>query len=298
MLNDEDEHLHVPKKVPLWRESWYFNLMDPKNRIFSVSTMGYMPTEGESHYFSTLYVDDTLYTHINYQKLKSEDDIKENPSDGYQSFTILKEHKEWEIQLQKRNFQLNYVWTGRFPVYEYPGGWQIPGILEQQHYEQSGIVKGTITFKDGTVREIDGFGHRDHSWGLRNWVNIDEWYWTSVQFENGDLALNCWLNIVNKKHYVHGFLSSEKQNIPLKKIEVQTQFQADNPKNPKSADFILTDKNGKTYELTAETIYLITLPQSSKEGTCYIYETISKFEMDNQIGYGVAEYLKSLKKKN
>jgi len=298
MLNDRDEHLHTPKKVPLWRESYYFNLMDPKNKIFSVSTMGYMPTEGESHFFSTLYVDDNLYTHINYQKLKNVSEIKENPSDGAQSFTILKELKEWKIQLKKRNFQLDYVWTGRFPVYEYPGGWQISGVLEQQHYEQSGKVKGAVTFKDGTIRKIEGFGHRDHSWGLRNWVKIDEWYWTSVQFENGELALNCWLNVVNGRHYTHGFLSSAKQNIPITKIEVQTQFQADNPQNPKSAIFLLTDKNGKTYELTAETVHLITLPQSSKEGTCYIYETISKFEMNGQIGYGVAEYLKSIKKKN
>jgi len=297
MLNDKDEHLHVPKNVPLWRESWYFNLMDPKNNIFSVSTMGYMPTECESHYFSILYIDNILYTHINYQKLKSAKDIKENPSDGYQSFTILKEHKEWAIQLQKRNFQLDYIWTGRFPVYEYPGGWRIPGILEQQHYEQSGFVKGTITLKDGSIREIDGFGHRDHSWGIRNWVNIDEWYWTSVQFVNGELALNCWLNNVKGKHFVHGFLSSANQNIPLKKIEIQTQFQVDNLNQPKFADFLLTDNQENQYNLTAETLYLISLPQSSKEGTSYIYETISKFEMNGETGYGVAEYLKSIKKK-
>jgi len=296
MLNDKDEHLHAPKKVPLWRESYYFNVMDPKNKIFSVSTMGYMPTEGDSHFFSTLYVDDKLYTHINYQKLKSEDDLKENPSDGTQSFMIVKDLKEWKIRLKKRNFQLDYLWTGRFPVYEYPDGWRISGVLEQQHYEQSGKVLGAVTFKDGTVRKIEGFGHRDHSWGLRNWVKIDEWYWTSVQFENGEQALNCWLNVVNKKHYIHGFISSAWENIPITKIDVQTQYQADNPQNPKSATFRLTDKKGNRHELTAETIHLITLPQSSKEGTCSIYETISKFEMDGQSGYGVAEYLKSVKK--
>ncbi|MDD1779395.1 MAG: hypothetical protein LUQ65_14630 [Candidatus Helarchaeota archaeon] len=296
MLNDKDEHLHTPKKVPLWRESYYFNVMDPKNKIFSVSTMGYMPTEGDSHFFSTLYVDDKLYTHINYQKLKSANDFAENPSDGSQSFMIVKDLKEWKIRLKKRNFQLDYIWTGRFPVYEYPGGWQISGVLEQQHYEQSGKVLGAVTFKDGTVRKIEGLGHRDHSWGLRNWVKINEWYWTSVQFENGEQALNCWLNVVNKKHYVHGFISSTKENIPITKIDVQTQYQADNPANPKSATFQLTDKKGNRHELTAETVHLMTLPQSSKEGTCYIYETISKFEMDGQTGYGVAEYLKSVRK--
>jgi len=293
MVTGKDEYLHPPKKIPLWRDSYYFNVMDPQNKVFSVSTMGYMPFESDSHYFSVLYVDDKLYTHINYQKLKNERDYKEDPSDGYQSFTLLKEFHDWKIELKKRNFQMDYLWRGRFPVYEYPGGWQVPGVLEQQHYEQSGLVEGKITFKDGNMRRINGFGHRDHSWGLRAWVKIDEWYWTSVQFINGKSAMNCWLNIVNNKHYGHGFFSSANENVPITSINVETKFQTANPRNPQSAKFELTDISGKKYELKAETMYLMTLPQSSKEGTCYIYETISKFELDGEIGYGVAEYLKS-----
>jgi hypothetical protein len=293
MISEADEHLHVPEKKPLWRESYYFNVMDPKNNIFSVSTMGYMPSEGESHYFSTLYVDGKLYTHINYKKLRDESSLKENPSDGHQSFTILKENREWGINIVKRQFQLEYTWTGRFPVYEYPGGWQIPTILEQQHYEQSGLVKGKVTFKDGTEREIAGFGHRDHSWGVRDWINIDEWYWTSVQFDNGDLALNSWLNVVGENQYVHGFLSRADGNIPITGIQAETKFQKENPQSPQSAIFSLSDGNGNEYQLEAETVYVITLPQTSEAGTCYIYETISKFKMDGEVGYGVAEYLKS-----
>lgn len=297
MMTDKDEHLHLPEKVPLWRESYYFNVMDPKNDIFIVSTMGYMPNEKESHYFSILYVDGKLYNHINFRKLKAESDLKENPTDGYSSFTILKENKEWEVKLEKRKFQMQYTWTGRFPVYEYPGGWQIAGILEQQHYEQSGVVRGSISFKDGIIRNIDGFGHRDHSWGLRNWVQIDEWYWLSVQFENGEKALNCWLNVVGNKHYTHGFISSAGRNVAITDIAVETIFQNENPRNPKSAIFRFRDENGEQYDLRAETIYLITLPQSSREGVCYIYETISRFELNGEIGHGVAEYLKSEREK-
>ncbi len=297
MITDKDEHLHTPENKPWWRESYYFNVMDSKNNIFSVSTMGYMPYENDSHYFSIVYVDGKLYTHINYKKLKNENDLRENPTDGQQSFTIVKENKEWEIQIQERRYQLNYTWAGRFPVYEYPGGWQIPNILEQKHYEQSGFVKGTFTFKDGTKRQIDGFGHRDHSWGVRNWVHIDEWYWLSVQFENGKIALNAWLNKIGDKKYIHGFISSADQNIAIQTIEAKKRSQDENSRNPSSAVFKLEDKNGENYTLKAETIYLITLPQSSKEGICNIYETISKFDLNGEVGFGVAEYLKSERKK-
>ncbi|MHA1277452.1 MAG: DUF7065 domain-containing protein [Candidatus Helarchaeota archaeon] len=296
MITDKDEHLHTPIKEPMWRESYYFNVMDPEHNIFTVSTMGYMPTEGESHYFSIIYVDDKLYMHINYKKLKKESDFKENPSDGHQSFTILKENHAWEIKIMKNQFQLAYIWTGRFPVYEYPGGWQIPKILQQQHYEQSGYGKGRITLKDGTSREFCGFGHRDHSWGVRNWVYIDEWYWTSVQFKNGKIALNTWLTRIDQTDFIHGFISTADGNVPITSIEVKTKFQKNASRSPRSALFRLIDKNGTEYQLEAETLHLITLPQSSKSGTCYIYETISQFQMGGEKGYGVAEYLRSEKK--
>ncbi|MHA1264569.1 MAG: DUF7065 domain-containing protein [Candidatus Helarchaeota archaeon] len=296
MITDQDEHLHQPQSVPLWRESYYFNVMDPENNIFSVATMGYMPYEQESHYFAITYVDGHLFTHISFPKLKDKKEFKENPSDGIQSFTILKEHKEWEIEIKERRYRLSYKWKGRFPVYEYPGGWQTKNILEQAHYEQSGIVEGVFTFKDGKTRKISGYGHRDHSWGVRDWVQIDAWYWTSVQFQNGEIALNSWLNFVKGSYYTHGFISSAKENIPIRKIEVEA-IEYDSNSAPKNSTFILIDQKGKEYRLTAETIYIIKLPQISKEGTAYIYETISKFELEGELGYGVAEYLKSERKK-
>ena len=297
MITEKDEHLHTPQYRPHWRESYYFNAMDPKNNIFTVSTMGYMPNEKTSHYFSVLYVDDKLYSHVGFQQLKDEEDIRENPSDGSSCFTLIKENDEWKISLKKRKFKMSYSWKGRFPVYEYIGGWKIPNILMQEHYEQSGIIKGEIKFKDGTRRVIEGFGHRDHSWGVRDWIYIDNWYWTSVQFENGKMALNTWLNVVRGKKFVHGFISTEKENIAIKSVEVETSFKENNLNKPQTTIFTLKDENDNEHILKAETRYLITLPQSYKDGIAYINETISSFEMNGEIGYGVAEYLRSERNK-
>ncbi|NHI92225.1 MAG: hypothetical protein EAX96_06945 [Candidatus Lokiarchaeota archaeon] len=297
LIDNKDEHLHKPQNIPYWRESYYFNAMDPKNNIFTVSTMGYMPYEKTSHYFSVLYIDDKLYSHVGFQKLNNENDIRENPTDGKSSFKLIKEHDEWNVKLKKRNFEMDYSWKARFPVFEYIGGWKIPNILVQEHYEQSGTVKGTIKMKDGSLREINGFGHRDHSWGVRDWIYIDNWYWTSVQFEDGKMALNCWLNLIGGKKYMHGFISIKNKNIAIKNIEVETKIKQNNPNQPQSAIFTLIDENKKEYSLKAETKYLMTLPQSYKDGIAYVNETISKFEMNGEVGYGVAEYLRSERKK-
>ncbi|MHA1784575.1 MAG: DUF7065 domain-containing protein [Candidatus Helarchaeota archaeon] len=293
LITDKDEHLHAPQYVPHWRESYYFNFMDPKNNIFGVSTMGYMPNEKASHYFSVLYVDDKLYSHVGYQKLNDESDYKENPTDGKSSFTLIKEHDTWKVGLKKRKFKLEFTWKARFPVYQYPGGWKIPKILEQEHYEQSGVVTGIVKLKDGQTREIKGFGHRDHSWGIRDWIYIDNWYWTSVQFEDGKKALNCWLNIVGDKKYVHGFISTKEKNVGIRDIFVEVKYKDSNLNHPQEATFKLIDEKKQEHTLKAETKYLMTLPQSYKDGIAYINETISKFEMDGEIGHGVAEYLRS-----
>ena len=49
------------------------------------------------------------------------------------------------------------------------------------HLESSGRVTGQIEL-DGTTYELDGFGHRDHSWGLRLWDTVLSHRWMPATF--------------------------------------------------------------------------------------------------------------------
>ncbi|HLF41677.1 MAG TPA: propanediol utilization protein [Acidimicrobiia bacterium] len=59
------------------------------------------------------------------------------------------------------------------------------GSLEAEfaphHYEASGRVTGTVRL-DGRTYEIDGLGHRDHSWGVRRWETVLAHRWCGGTF--------------------------------------------------------------------------------------------------------------------
>ncbi|MHA1144539.1 MAG: DUF7064 domain-containing protein [Candidatus Helarchaeota archaeon] len=292
-MDDKEEYLHELNKTPFYRESYYFNFMDPENDIYCVQTMGFIPHERRTHYFGILYMDGKVKKfHANEVHFQDDEYFKMNPSDGVMSFNLLKPNEKWEISFKiGRTRELKYEWMARFPVYVYPsGGWNVPDILDQRHYEQSGIVKGTITLRNNESRPVNGLGHRDHSWGVRNWAHIKEWVWISAQFP--DWAMNCWLNTIRGKQYLHGFISKASGNTSIVKAKIDTDYSSKGV--PTNSRFELEDSNGNPVKFTTSLKFLQTLPQKTDEGSCYIYETISKFKMDDtgEEGYGVVEYLK------
>lgn len=53
--------------------------------------------------------------------------------------------------------------------------------LGAHHVEQSGVWRGTLDV-DGRRVAIDGTGSRDHSWGLRDWEDVDYWRLFTLRF--------------------------------------------------------------------------------------------------------------------
>jgi hypothetical protein len=49
------------------------------------------------------------------------------------------------------------------------------------HYEASGRITGTAVL-GGAIYEVDGFAHRDHSWGVRRWDTLLSHRWVSGTF--------------------------------------------------------------------------------------------------------------------
>ncbi|BBZ74822.1 hypothetical protein MANY_01590 [Mycolicibacterium anyangense] len=57
--------------------------------------------------------------------------------------------------------------------------------------EQTGRLRGHITVGSRRV-ELDGLGHRDHSWGVRDWAVPQHWKWFVVYTPAG-FAVNGWI---------------------------------------------------------------------------------------------------------
>ncbi|MHA1752944.1 MAG: DUF7065 domain-containing protein [Candidatus Helarchaeota archaeon] len=287
MINEIDENLHDYPKKKNWRESYYYNFMDEKNNIFGVCTYGIMPNEMEAHYLVSIWINNKLLFFPEHRKIS---DFTLNPFQEMK-MEFKKPLKEivMDYSNQKRKFKLEFIFKGRSPIYKYKG-WKFEDILEQEHYEQSGEIIGKITVKD-IVYNFSGLGQRDHSWGVRDWVNIDHWSWISAQFSNW--IINCWIVEIQGKKRYDGFISKNGKIIELRSVQIKN-FMKNGDKVPESSEITIETLESDKIILKSNKKYHLILPQTSKEGYAEIFETISEFKsnLSNEKGYGVVEYLK------
>ena len=155
------------------------------------------------------------------------------------------------------------------------------------------LATGTLDLKKkGEIyetRNIKGFGHRDHSWGIRKWVQIDGWNWVSAQFE--DETINFIRSELLGKSPQNGVIFSKgKDNAIIEKVEVTTKTK-DDGKTPVSSTFVLTDKEGNERTLESKTIHSSYLPLKSRTGLTEIFEQVAIFTCEGKEGDGVSEYL-------
>jgi hypothetical protein len=90
-----------------------------------------------------------------------------------------------EISFAGTDASVSYTFTGMHPAYNYgahPDG--CPWYLAEDRYEQSGHVHGTLRIGERVIA-FDSTGHRDHSWGTRNWGAIQHWKWIWAQTPAG-----------------------------------------------------------------------------------------------------------------
>ena len=75
---------------------------------------------------------------------------------------------------------LECTWEGLNPSFGFAanrGG--CPQWLAWDRTEQGGRYKGRLVI-DGKVIELDNRGHRDHSWGMRDWGGATHWKWWNI----------------------------------------------------------------------------------------------------------------------
>jgi len=308
-LKDEDEYSHIfPEYLPNWSESWYFNFVDEKSGVDWVTRISYNPYEKGSNVLSVLFIDNQPKVYVN--RLKIEDMPKDRwDLDKKVSYELIKPHNEWRLRFEDRIFKLEVKWKARFKPFSYLEGMDILQYLKeyakligkasQQHYEQGGEVSGTLIFKKtGEERQINCFGHRDHSWGVRDWTAVDKWNWISAQFE--DKTVNIAKVIIRDIILASGFISTKKGNIRVIDVNVETNFEEYTDKfgnkatRPQSSIFniIIEDENKIVIKSKRRTSIDLPVPVPSKVKTI-ISEQIHQFSIDNSDynGTGISEYL-------
>ncbi|TFG27869.1 MAG: hypothetical protein EU532_06550 [Promethearchaeota archaeon] len=306
-MTERDEYMHDFAKelgnFPRYHnESWYFNFIDRPNKVYFVTRLSLHMDKNKSRLLLLLIIDDkdkSYYNEISLEKMPTNWEF-----DDKLKYYCVKPMDEWRVKYEDKNVILDINFKGRFPVFnlaevEDPKtilekyGEELLKIAAQEHYEQPMIATGSLGLKKrGEVfesRDIKAYGHRDHSWGIRKWVQIDAWNWVSAQFE--DETINFVKSDLLGKSPQSGVIYSKgKENEIIEKIEVNTKTKEDG-KTPISSTFILTDKKGNKRTLESKTIYSKYLPLKSRTGITEIFEQVAVFTCDGKEGNGISEYL-------
>ncbi len=293
-LRGADEYLHQPSDENKWRESYYFNWADLKNKISGFSTIGIVPNEKKREFVFFLFLKDR--NEVYYREpplLKFEENIDFMLKDKNLSYKLLNPYKKWQIQYKSRNIVFDILFESRFPTYYFgldsSASWY-------QHFEASGVINGYIRLKDREKIQINGFGQRDKSWGYRDWHQFDEWYAGHFQFENWSCAFR--KDYIENKIDLSGHISKEEGNLPISEIAIKTINDSDKFNTPLRATYYIVDEEANSYTIEAKRIKkdsLIRFARSFQGGYTELFEQMMfmKNLETGEIGSGMMEHLRT-----
>jgi len=309
-IDRKDEFKHNWRKFPQYHnESWYFNFMDFNKKVHLVTRVGYRLGEKEIDNMLLLVVDGRKIEYFNTYKIEGFPD-HDIYGDNKLKYECLEPLKKWRITFNDDKFEVNIIYKDRFTPYVYGSqedpaetlkkyGMEILKIAATRHYEQGMNVTGVVKLKDRDEiieeKQINCYGHRDHSWGMRDWIKIDKWNWIACQF--GDCTINASRVEVIGKIIKQGFISTAEEHEPVIDVEVETEYGYEGKESvPKSSTFKITTPT-RQYTIVSKTWKSIYIRRLWEQGLTEVHEQIVEFEMNGKKGYGISEYMISTPKK-
>lgn len=190
-----DEARHEPGPEPLWNESWYFDFTDAAGAFGGYVRLGLYPNLGTAWYWACVVGEDRrLVTVIDHEvpmptarslEVRTEglwaDHTVETALDhmslGCEAFaTGLDDPADTYGDLRGDRVPLGFdlEWETDGATYAYPG---------VTRYEVPCRVHGEVLVGDERIA-LDGWGQRDHSWGVRDWWTLG-WCWSSGRLDDG-----------------------------------------------------------------------------------------------------------------
>ena len=283
-----------------WNESFYFSFYDKKNDICAFMRIGLKPNKPLKNMFCFFMLPDGSYIGLkDDEKYENDSLVAKNLS-----FHKIQPEKKWNLTFDGKllNFangkpvevSFDFDFESLNSIFDYRDC--VSGIKEKisqsvasEHLEQFGKANGNLKVGNNQY-SIDGLGERDHSWGVRDWNAPKMWIWLTCQFSE-ESALNVTKLTVSEGEVDAGFININGENIPLMKATIDTVYSKDG--SPVKFTMDLLDKKGDLHKVNAKIIKNVKLPFTSGDGKkqSIMHETLSEYEMNGEIGYGIAEYL-------
>ncbi|SNT12406.1 DUF7064 domain-containing protein [Rhodococcoides kyotonense] len=150
-----------------------------------------------------------------------------------------------KASFESTDLSVQFEFEGFHPAFDYDSNTTgTPSYLARNRYEQSGRISGRLTW-NGTVYDFDGPGHRDQSWGTRDWDAIHHYKWIAAS-GNGVSANVMW-TMAEGELDVNGYVFSGGVQSPIVDASARTKYGDDFVQDV--VEFELTDEAGRTTSL-------------------------------------------------
>jgi hypothetical protein len=298
---DSTDVIHEFGSHEEWNESFYFNFYDRGQDICGFMRIGLKPNRKEKSVFCFLMMPDGSILGI-----KDAEEMENNDLDAKGlKFVKVEDDRKWRLEFsgeipkvqkdgEKEQVSFSLEFTALNKVYDYRESVsgdkeKIAASVASEHLEQFGKYTGKLSVGN-RIYDITALGERDHSWGPREWSAPRMWVWITAQFDEG-FAFNLTKLFMDRGEVDAGFIHVDGRNIPIMRADIVTEANRDG--SPNTVYMALHDKEGDVHGVKAVVKHKTTLPFTSKEGkvTTLMHESLAKFTMDDEVGYGIVEYL-------
>jgi hypothetical protein len=247
MLTDADDRRHSLDPTPLARESLIFLLFIPEENLGAIA---YTWVDGEHVAGSMITVfgqnDERLVHHVATETVSADADFTDWRV-GSLHVQHGEHHKNAHVTFDHDNVRLDYQFSATTPPFSYHDNRDgCPAFLADDRLEQCGLVTGSITIGDRHI-EFDTTGHRDHSWGTRDWTAFHHYKWVNVQ-SGSDIAVNFMHGLAMDRQYELGYVDRDGEQSPITSIEAHVE-RDDEFYAYTAARFVLTDEKGRVTEI-------------------------------------------------
>jgi hypothetical protein len=160
----------------------------------------------------------------------------------------------------------------------------VPTWFAENRMEQTGHVRGSILLGDRHIR-LDHIGHRDHSWGVRDWGVPQHWKWF-VAYTPGGVAVNGWIWIAKGEWGFGGYVTRDGVAVPIRSIDHHADYD-DQMRQQRLSATVIDVEGGRT-DVTLEAFGVVQLP-SHNPMTTVIREAACRATIDGVPGAGQFE---------
>lgn len=284
-----------------WNESFYFNFYDRGQDICGFMRIGLKPNKKLKDVFCFLMLPDGSVMGIKDSVAMEDNELE---AKGLKLAKV-EDEKKWHLEFsgelpkmhkdaEKEPVSFALDFTALNNVYDYRESVsgdkeKIAQAVASEHTEQFGKVLGKLNI--GTrVYDINAMGERDHSWGVRDWNAPKMWVWITCQFDEG-YAFNLTKLFMDKGEVDAGFIHIDGKNVPIMRADIVTEYNRDY--SPNTVYMALHDKEGDVHGVKAVVKHKTALPFTSRDGkvVSHMHECLAKFTLDDDVGYGIVEYL-------